>query len=73
MVIQVGKLASILQGSSPEKAQFIFENGVSWQLLENEQGFIQDNNPLARVIYQNGACYLQIEGIDDLLKVARMC
>lgn len=73
MVIQVGKLNSVLQSLSQEKTQLIFENGVSWQLLENKQEFVRVDNQQARVIYQNGVCYLQIEGVDDLLEVARKC
>ena len=73
MVIQVGKLNSVLQSLSQEKTQLIFENVVSWQLLENKQEFVRVDNQQARVIYQNGVCYLQIEGVDDLLEVARKC
>jgi len=73
MVIQVGKLNSVLQSLSQEKTQLIFENGVSWQLPENKQEFVRVDNQQARVIYQNGVCYLQIEGVDDLLEVARKC
>ena len=73
MVIQVGKLNSVLQSLSQEKTQLIFENGVSWQLLKNKQEFVRVDNQQARVIYQNGVCYLQIEGVDDLLEVARKC
>lgn len=62
---------SLAQDPSKQTIRFTFENGVSWQQVELKQRLIQVDRPLARVVYQNSVCYLEIEGVDELIKVTR--
>lgn len=71
MVVQIGKLEGHFTGFLGQDTQFRFTNGTVWQQAEDRLMPASCYEPKARVVAQQGVCFLEVEGLDQWLQVRR--
>jgi len=71
MVIQLGKLQGLFRGFQNRSTPFRFSNGAIWTQAEDKGCPACYYEPTARVIAQQGRCFILVEGLNEWVQVVR--
>ena len=70
-VVRIGKLKGPFRGLSNYQPRFTFANGVTWRQNELKYLYFYAGNPRARVMYKNGAYFLDVDGSEEMVEVIK--
>lgn len=71
-VEQVGKLQGPFRGFNNQQTRFLFSDGTAWRQSEPKYFYFYAHRPRARVLYQNGIYWLEVDGTEETVEVVRV-
>ena len=71
-IIEDGMLKGTFKGFKNRETIFVFINGSKWQQNEDKYHYFYAHKPNAKVIKKPGYYVLEVDGMNDSVKVSRV-
>lgn len=72
MIIEEGKLDGDFNGFEDEKIVFQFFGGNKWRQAEYKYNYYYAYMPQAKIVWELGSYYLEVESMNDRVKVEKV-